>query len=324
MSSKRLVSKLVTFECNATILKDAMNIGTDNILFLPHNNHMMITNDVSSFSCFKLMNKECFLEYKLETPILDEWYKKRNVVNLQPVVFEQKGLITLLEKIKTRVRITIEAPVPGEIRWIHVDDLAGSGTKFSGKVQLMEKEFMADRLLSRFVEFFDSESVMIPKPSFSANGDFHIFKIKEDAVFSPIVVKDDFKQFIISIACINPDEYSIEVFNTSLEGVYQSNYVFDFVQSTNEDKLQKYDTHSNSFFTFPANPVVMERVIKFQSGQISHIVVIEENNPDIPFFVFFCSLKDMGDGGKVYTSSLLYLEGKNREVRPNVEIQGDV
>ena len=323
-TTQRLVKNLVTFECNATILKDAINVGSKNILLLPYNDHLMITTDDGIFTCFKLMSSECFLEYKLETQILDEWYNKQMVDKLKVVVFAKEGLIKLLEKMK-RVKITIEEPIDGDVRYIHVDDLVEAGeTSFSGKIQLMEKEFTPDRLLTRFVEYFDSKSVMIPKPIFDEAGDFHLFKIREGGVFSPIVIKDEYQQFITSIISITPDEFEIQVFNSSTTGgEFKTKYTFDFIQSTNEENIQKNKKHENTVLCFPANPATMEQVIKYQSGQITHIFVKEENDPVVPFFVIFCSLKDMGDGGKIYTSSILFLETQNIDNRPKIEVQGE-
>lgn len=310
--STRLVKPLVVFECNADVLKDGLSVGDEKgeIILLPHNDHLMITNYKSVYSCFKLMSKDCFFSYKMNTKVKEEWFTTRNVKKLKAVVVPVKGINELLSKIK-RVKITIEEPEEGEIRYIHIEDMVGEQVKFSGKIKINEREINADRLLARFVEYYDSEGLMVPKPALAGSA-CHILKIKEGLKFTPIITsKDDFKQFITTVVSLNPDEFEVQVFNSSATEEYTATFMYDFLMSTDEEKLQKYKDHSSTFYRFPANPKVMELVLKYQSVHPNYLVIVElEDDDDLQFYVFFCSLKDMGDAAKIYTTSLMFLEGE--------------
>ena len=305
----RLVKKLVEFECNALVLADALNLGTDDIVFLPHNEHMMITNFGGVYSTFKVMNKDVFDEYKMNIKVKDEWFSEGDVSKLRPIVISRAGIIKLLDKIQGRVKISIESPDEGELRYVIVEDLVGKEEKFEGRFKMKERDIMDTRLLARYVEYFDKDELMIPKISL-LGGDCHILKIKEGLSFSPLIISKDYKQFVTSIVSKTPDEFDVQVFNSSLEDEYTANYSYDFLQSTNEEKFQKYKDHQKTYYKFPANPQTMELVLKFQSAQPKYITIIEVDDDIAPFFVFFSSVKDMGNEGKIYTSSLLYLEGE--------------
>ena len=318
MSTTRLVKNLVEFECNATVLKDALNVGSDEVIFLPHNEHLMITNTGSVFSCFKLMDKDCFFKYNVTKKIQEKWFEEQNIEKLKPIVFNKAGLIILLERIKARVIIRIEEPKDGEKRYIHIQDLKEGEESFSGKVKILEKEIHANRILARYVEYFDNENLMIPRVSLQ--GDVHIFKIKKGLHFNPIVAGKEITQFLTTIKSLNSDEAEVKVFNSSLVDEFQATYTYNLISSSNMAAFNNSKSHDDTIFNFPANPNTMAMVLRHQSGDPKYLTVVELDDEMSPFFVFFSSIKDMGGVGKIYTSSLLFLEADEIEDK-NVNIQ---
>lgn len=316
----RLVNKLVEFECNASVLADALNLGTEEVLFLPHNNHLMMTNIGGVYTTFKVMTKETFFSYDMKLEILDEWLENEDVENLKPIVIAVSGMVKLLRKIQGRALISIEEPKEGEVRYIHVKDLIGGEESFEGKFTMKERTIVANRLLTRYIQFFDEENLMLPKVALFG-GDFHLLKIKEGLEFSPLILSaKEYKQFVTSVISLNPDEFEVRVFNSSSEEEFTANYIYTFLESTNESKFQEATDHSKTFYNFPANPQTMELVLKYQSAKPQYISIIEVEDDIAPFYVFFSSLKDMGNAGKIYTSSLLFLEGDIDEKDIKVDV----
>lgn len=305
----RLIDPLVVFECNASVLANAMNVSTERVLLLPHNDHLMITNVGGVFTIFNLMSKECFFKYDMSLEIEEEWLKKQIITDLKPIVIQREDIVKLLNKIQGRVEITIEEPEDGEMRQVHVKDLIGGEESFAGKFKIKEQDVFPERLLSRYVRYFDKGELMIPKTSLMIGNHCHVLKIKDKLKFDPMVMGKEYKQFITSVRAINPDEYDVQVYNKSLESEYTAHFTYDFLQSTDEARLQKYDSHQNTIYKFPANPDTMNLVLKYQVGDPKYLVIIEVEDDIAPFFVFFCSIKDMGTAGKIYTAALLFLEG---------------
>lgn len=306
----RLVTPLVVFECNASVLANAMNVGSDNIILLPHNDHLMITNQGGVYTVFNLMSKECFIKYDMSVEVLDEWLEEQNVENLHPIVLPREDLVKLLNRIQGRVQITIEEPEDGEVRYVHVKDLIGGEESFEGRFKLNEQAVFPERLLARYVDYFDDGQLMLPKTTLMIGNNCHVLKIKDKLKFDPIIMGKDYKQFVTSIRSINPDEYDVQVFSKSLESEFTTHFTYDFLQSTEEARLQKYDSHQNTIYKFPANPDTMNLVLKYQAGEPKYLVVVEVEDDIAPFFVFFCSVKDMGNAGKVFSSALMFLEGE--------------
>lgn len=311
MSKTRLVASLVVFECNASVLANALNVGTENVLLMPHNNYLMITNiGETIYTCFNVMTEECFTKYDMSLEIKDEWLKKQLVTDLKPVIIPREDIMKLLNKISGNVEITIEDPQNGEIRYVIVKDLIDGNESSHGRFKIKEQIIDKERLLSRYIEFFDNEGMMIPKTAIMIGENCHILKIKDKLKFNPLIMKEaDYKQFILSVKSITNDEFEIKVYNRSLEAEYDFKFKYDFIQSSDEARLQKYDSHEKTIYNFPVNPSTMELVLKYQAGEPVYLTIIEVDDPVAPFFIFFSSLKDMGDLGKVYTSSLLFLEG---------------
>lgn len=324
MNSTRLVETFLEFECNAMVLADVLNLGSEEVVFLPHNDHLLISNFAGTYTTFKLMTKECFSSYKLNLDVKEEWLDDFNVEHLKPIVVSRGGIVDLLKKIQGTVKITIEEPADGEERYISIQDTMKGDTNYSGNFKMKERELIEERLLARFVQFFDDDNMMIPKSLIDDAEEFHLLKTKEGVKFSPMIISGDYKQFMTSIANLdkkNKDVFDIKVFNSSSESNYEVHYKYIFIESTNEEKLIKSKNHEKTLYKFPANPKNMELVLKFQSAHPEYFVIIEDDDEDVPFTIFFCSVKDMGEDGKVYTSSMLFLESEieKRDIKVLVE-----
>jgi hypothetical protein len=319
---------LLSFTCDASILKDAIESTSSNyIILLPNNDFLVLCNskqkdDIPSYS---IMSKECFTEFQLGNPnktpgpsnTIDGFAIEDNEMaeDMPTFAIEVEDLALTLNKIKGEVSVTI-VKQDDLTEVMYVKDANSKGSSHDGGLILEDEESLRSVLnvnivkkRARFITYFESLAV----PTMIVNyGPYIIVEIDENAHLNPILPKGikDTTTLTLWETDLNEARLNIKSVN-EMNNVFNSSFDFSIVVSELEESIE--DKMEESRFKFKNDPKSVEQVLKKHKSKIEYIFISEIGDSDMPFIVLFGSTREYTKGSLHVLSVLPDIEFSDEE-----------